>query len=50
METSSSELQACSVAEWHSPKIPAPGKLREENFKFDAILDYIAEPCIKINK
>jgi hypothetical protein len=30
--------------------IPALGKLRQEDLKFEACLSYIARPCLKMKK
>lgn len=37
------ERPRLALAQRHLPEILAPGKLREETFKFDASLDYTAE-------
>jgi hypothetical protein len=35
---------------WYSPIIPAPGRLRQKDFKFQVSLGYIAKPCLKKKK
>jgi hypothetical protein len=32
------------------PIAPEPGRLRQENFKFEASLGYTAKPCLKKRK
>jgi hypothetical protein len=32
---------------WHTPVIPALGRLRQEDLKFKASLVYIVKPCLK---
>ncbi|XP_015356755.1 U6 snRNA-associated Sm-like protein LSm1 isoform X2 [Marmota monax] len=34
-------------AQWHTPAIPAAGKLRQEDCKFEISLDILARPCLK---